>query len=227
MKKRPVIIFISLFLGMYLFPYIPLELFNINYYNFSSNMKNIYNFICDICYMLIIFIIYHKDLTDNFKNLIKNFNKIMYKSFNYYLIGLFFMFISNVIIGHIFIEANTNNENMVRNMITMYPVYMFFSVSIYAPFVEEIIFRKSIKEMFIDSKITKYAYIIISGFIFAFMHIYGDTSSSLDYLYIVSYMAVGVSFAYAYYESNNIFTTILLHSLHNTTALILFLWLGV
>ena len=45
-----------------------------------------------------------------------------------------------------FKNASANNEEAVRTLIDKAPLYMIFSVSIYAPFVEEIIFRKGIKD---------------------------------------------------------------------------------
>ena len=230
MKNKEILMFIILFLGMYLFPYIPLELFNINYNNLTSNMKIIYNFLCDLGYIIIIFMIYYKDIINDFKKYISNFKKIISLAFKYYSIGLFFMIATNIIIGVFFSNASANNEIAVRRMIDIYPLYMIFSTSIYAPIVEEMIFRKSIKDMFLvgkDNKIINYSYILISGFVFALMHILGNTTSYLDYIYIIPYMAVGMSFAKVYYECDNIFSVITLHSLHNTVTILLYLVLGV
>ena len=102
---------------------------------------------------------------------------------------------------------------------------MLFSVAIYAPFIEEIIFRRSIKDIiksFGNNKITKYTYIIISGLIFAAMHVIGTASSTTDYLYIIPYMSLGIVFAYIYDKTDNLFSTIVLHSFHNTMAVILY-----
>ena len=107
---------------------------------------------------------------------------------------------------------------------------MLFSVTIYAPFVEETIFRRSIKDIILtlgNNKLTKYLYIIISGFIFAAMHLLGQTTSALDYLYIIPYMGLGSAFAALYYKTDNLWETIILHAMHNMLAIILYLGLGV
>ena len=57
------------------------------------------------------------------------------------------MIISNNIINIFFSSATATNENMVRLLIDKYPLYMLFSVAIYAPIVEETIFRRSIKDI--------------------------------------------------------------------------------
>ena len=88
------------------------------------------------------------------------------------------------------------------------------------------IFRKSIRDCFKafgDNKWTKYLYILINGFIFAAVHVIGITTSIWDYLYIIPYMALGCSFASLYYKTDNIFSTISMHALHNTVAVILYL----
>lgn len=229
-KILPIVVFILLLFGMAYMPYIPIKILKINLDNLSQNVKIIYNFFCDIIFMLIVFILFKNDYIKNFKNYSKDFFKNFETSFKYYFIGLVIMIVSNLIIGFCFQGANANNEEAVRNLINLYPIYMIFSVSIYAPFIEETIFRKNIKNIvlaFGDNKITKYLYIFISGFIFAAMHIVGMASSSLDYLYIIPYMALGVSFAALFYKTDNIFSSIVMHSLHNTVAVLLYLLLGI
>ena len=229
-KILPIIMFVLLLLGMAFIPYIPLKIFNIDLKSLSESVKIWYNFFCDILFMVIVFFVYKRDYIKNFKDYFKSFGTHFEESFKYYIIGLVIMLVSNLIIGFCFSGANANNEEAVRNLINLYPIYMLFSVAIYAPFIEETIFRKSIKNIvlaFGDNKITKYIYIIISGFIFAIMHIVGMATSPLDYLYVVPYMALGSVFAALYYKTDNIFSSIIMHSLHNSAAVILYLLLGI
>ena len=228
-KITPVIVFILLLLGMAVFPYIPLIIFRIDIDNFSNGMKILYEFICDIGFMITIYTLYHKRINEDFKKYFKHFKKNFEISFKYYFMGYIFMFISNVLISSIVPNATAGNEDIVRNMINMYPLYMLFSVSIYAPFIEELIFRKSIKDavLFKDNKIMKYIYIIISGLIFAGLHVLGVSNNMIDYLYIIPYLSLGITFALLYYKTDNIFSSIMMHSLHNTVAIILYLLGGV
>lgn len=226
MKKiNKIIIFIVLLLLMALFPYIPIMFFKLDYDKFNYTTKILYNFTCDIGFMIIIFFLYNKELIQNFKEYFKNFKANFEESFKYYFIGLAIMIISNILIVLLVKEANANNENTVRELISKAPLYMIFSVSIYAPFIEEIIFRKSIKDAiltFKDNKNIKYLYILASGLIFGLMHIIGSATSIYDYIYIIPYAALGVSFAALYYKKDNIFYTITIHSMHNTLAIILY-----
>lgn len=226
-KKRivPTLIFCLLLLGMAYFPYIPISLFKINYDNFSMTMKALYMFFCDIGYMSILFILYKDKIIKDFKNFFKSFGKNFEDSFKYYFIGVLIMIFSNLILTIFVSGATANNEEAVRNMIDQVPLYMLFSVSIYAPFIEELIFRHSIKDSIMcygKNKITKYLYIFISGFIFALLHVLGQTGSYLDYLYIIPYLSLGIAFSALYQKSDNIFSSILMHSLHNTVTVVLY-----
>ena len=208
-------------------PIIPLKLFNLN---ITKNTLIIYNFICDLVYMLIIFIIYHKDIIKNIKDLKKNPLSILETSLKYYLVGLFFMLISNMLITIFFSTATANNEETVREYINLYPLYMFFSVSIYAPFTEEMLFRKAIHDCFKpfkENNFNKYLYILLSGFIFAGLHVIGLSDKLIDYIYIIPYLSLGIAFASLYKKSNNIFSTIIMHSLHNTITILLYILVGV
>ena len=62
--------------------------------------------------------------------------------------------------------------------------------------------------------------IIISGLIFGLIHISGDVTIN-NFLMSIPYMIMGWTFGYIYYESDNIFTTMTLHFVHNTILFIL------
>lgn len=228
-KILNILMFFLLLAGMAYFPYIPMKLFNFDINSFNDTMKIIYNFICDIGFILIIFLIYKNTIIKNFKEYFKKFGQNFETSFKYYLVGLIIMIISNLIITFVFTKASANNEETVRSLIDNYPLYMIFSVSIYAPFIEEIIFRKSIKDSimsFGNNKFTKYLYIAISGLIFSSLHVVGITTSNWDYIYIIPYLSLGCAFAALYYKTDNIFSTITMHAMHNTITVILYLVAG-
>lgn len=228
-KILPVIIFILLLFGMATFPYVPMKLFNIPYESFNLIMKAIYMFLCDIGYMIILFLIYKDKIIRDFKNYFKKFWSNFEESFKYYFIGLLIMMASNFIIAFFIKGANANNEEAVRSMIDSVPLYMIFSVSLYAPFIEELIFRHSIKDAVMchgNNKLTHGIYVFISGFIFALMHILGQTTSYLDYIYLIPYMSLGIAFSALYSKTDNIFSSISMHALHNTVTIILYLMAG-
>lgn len=228
-KILPIITFVLLLVGMAFFPYIPMELFKIPYENFSITMKALYMFFCDIGYMLVLFLLYKDKIIKDFKNYFKKFASNFEQSFKYYFIGVIVMMVSNLIITFFISDAIAGNEEAVRDMIDMVPLYMLFSVSLYAPFVEELIFRHSIKDLVMchgNNKITRGIYIFLSGFIFALMHILGQATSILDYIYLIPYMSLGVAFSSLYSKTDNIFSTIMMHCLHNTFTIVLYFMAG-
>lgn len=228
-KILPIMMFFILLLGMVAFPYIPMRLFHIRYDEFNLLMKSIYMFFCDVGYIMILFLIYKKKIITDFKNFVKDFWKNFEEAFKYYFIGAIIMVVSNLIITIFISDAVAGNEEAVREMIDSVPLYMIFSVSIYAPFIEELIFRHSIKDSvmcFGNSKLLKYTYVFISGFVFALMHILGQATSILDYVYIVPYMSLGVAFSLLYSKTDNIFSSISMHCLHNTFTIILYFIAG-
>lgn len=187
--------------------------------NLNNILKVIIFLISDLIVIGILLIVYRKTLIKDFKSYFKDFLNNFEQSFKYYIIGLAIMIISNLIIVVFINNQIASNEESVRSLIDIVPLYMIFSVSIYAPITEELIFRKGIREIFNN----KYLYIISSGIIFASMHLASENLSLNTLLYIIPYSSLGITFAYTYYKTNNIFSTIMLHSFHNTMAIILYL----
>ena len=211
---------ICLIILLLTFSYIPLLIFKIDLSKISLTNKIIYLTISDIILLIIYLLIYKKTIKKDFKNF---FNKDILNNIKtplkYWIIGLIIMITSNYIIISLTNITITQNEQAVRTLIEKSLPFMIFESIIYAPITEEIIFRKSIKDIIEN----KYIYIIISGFIFGFMHIIRSTTNYKELLFIIPYGAVGAMFALTYHKTNNIFSTIFIHSLHNSLTLIIYL----
>ena len=63
-------------------------------------------------------------------------------------------------------------------------------------------------------------FILVSGIFFGYMHVAGSTSLT-QWLYIIPYSSLGISFAIMYNKTNTVFTSITIHSIHNTILTIL------
>jgi len=163
---------------------------------------------------IILFLMFRKDLKEDFKKFKKNFweyNDVAVKS---WVIGLVVMCVSNVIIG-IFAPSNMpSNEEGVRTMIKAISFVAIILTGITAPISEEILFRKSIKNVINKNK---WLYVIVSGLVFGAAHIVTKESALTlyDYLYIIPYSSLGFAFAYTCQKTDNIFPSMLIHSLHN------------
>jgi membrane protease YdiL (CAAX protease family) len=168
--------------------------------------------------------IYRKDLTKDGKDFKENWKKYLKTGFNYWITGLIVMIISNIIIGSLSPVSLPENEQAIRDVLKVSPFFIIITSIIMAPIIEELIFRKAIREA-VKNKIL---YITISGLIFGAFHILGAAQSLYSWLYIIPYAALGVSFAYTYIKTDNIYSSMCLHSFHNFITIIqlLLLYIG-
>lgn len=181
----------------------------------SLKTQTMYLIGIDISFMIIIFLLYRKDILNNLSNYFKNFLKCFSTGFKCWMIGILIMIISNIVLSF-YIPSGASNEQAVQTILKQMPQYMIFSAVIYAPFVEELIFRKSIRDIVKND----YLYILVSGFAFGLAHTL-TSSSSLEFLYIIPYGTLGCCFAYSYVKTKNIFVPITFHMIHNAIVVII------
>lgn len=212
-NRKKIIFNLFIFLGYFAYDILITFVFlllNIN----SNKAKSIYLIITSIIYLLLLIYLYRNELKDDLGKF-KLINVVKYIPI--YIIGVLLMAYSNSLISNITNADISKNEELVREYIKLLPIYMSFSTVIYAPIVEEITFRKTFKNIFNN----KYLFIIISGCIFGLVHISFSSTTFNDFLMIIPYIIMGIDFSYIYYKSDNIFTTITLHSIHNLILLII------
>lgn len=217
---KPIIILTVVLLLFYcssLFQLIPISLFNIDMNNCSTLVLNLVRLFPNIVFSVILFLIYRKDLKKDFGNLKDNFNSITDTAIKYWIFGFIGMIITNLLIGTFTPVKISNNEQSIREMISQTPAIAFLFISIFAPFTEELVFRKSFK----DALKGKWLFVLTSGLVFGALHIVGNITSLYGLLYIFPYSILGSFFALTYYETNNIFSTFLIHFTHNSLLLIL------
>lgn len=183
---------------------------------FIKNKTNLfYNLETIIIYLIatiIFLIIARKDIKQSFTNFNK---KILKKSLLYWFIGLIIMSISSDIIDLIGIPLNSN-ESFIREQLLKYPVAQILQAVVFAPIMEEIVFRHSFK----DLSNNKHIYAIFTGLLFALMHLPDAFTNSLMLIHIIPYSALGIAFGYIYKDTDNLLATILPHSLHNLISIL-------
>lgn len=209
---------IFLFILFFTISAIPMLIFRIDINKFNDLDKVIYSLSCSLLFLSIIMLCYKKTLVKDFKPYFKNFGKNFENSFKYYLVGVGVMIFSNLIITLLFQGDLSTNETTVRSYINASPLLMAIDISFYAPLAEELLFRKSVRDVVKN----KWLYIFISGFIFGGMHVIG-TEGLIGLLYLIPYCSLGFTFAYIYAKTDNIYSSIMLHFMHNTLTLILLL----
>lgn len=189
---------------------IVLILEKINPSDLTLTSKIIYLILFEIMIVSIITLINHKKLIKDFKDFKKNFKNYLEKYLPYYILSLIIMMISNVFINKL-TGSIAGNEQAIQETLTKSPIYIFISAAILAPFIEEMVFRQSIRNIIKDNL----TFIITSGLIFGGLHVIGNINTIYDILYIIPYATPGIIFAYILTKTDNIFVPISIHFIHN------------
>ncbi|MBR5662976.1 MAG: CPBP family intramembrane metalloprotease [Bacilli bacterium] len=186
----------------------------------SLNIKNhlllntVY-IISEIIITGILVYLYRNDFKGKFKELnSKEGNKKITSSIKIWLLGLLGMVIFNIFLSTI-IKDIAENESLNRDTLKDLSFYAYTTMIILTPICEEIIFRLSPSKMFNN----KYIYIIFSGLMFGFAHVF--LSSGIQMLYILPYTSLGIAFSSIYANKQNILCSILMHSLHNLICILI------
>lgn len=182
----------------------------VNYSLMNITFKTIYFISFEILIMSIIALINNKLLSEKIKDFKINFKKYLKENIKYYIFSILVMIISNLFIN-VLNNGIASNEESIHNTLKLAPIYMFFSAVIFAPFIEEIIFRLSIRRIIKNDLV----FIITSGLVFGGMHVIGDIKSFIDILYIIPYSAPGIAFALMLKKTNNILVPMSIHFTHN------------
>lgn len=186
------------------------EIYNTN----DLFLANIATIVADLTIVFIFIIIFRKTIIPDFNDFKKNYKKYIKDNIQYWLIGLFLMIISNILIS--FLVEMPTNEEVNRELLFNSTIPSIISMVIVAPILEELITRKSFKDVFKN----QYIYIFISGLIFGSLHLL-VAESLIECLYIIPYGVLGCAFAKIYYNTNNIWSNIFFHALHNFIAILL------
>ena len=195
---------------------IPIALFNIDVNNYTASDLAIVNTFTDLILVLILIILYFKELKKEFKSFKKNWKLNMDTAFKYWFIGLMIMCISNIAIGLITDLSTSSNEQAVQTLVSSTPYLMLFTAGILAPIAEEITFRKGVSKIFKN----KWIYATASGLIFGLLHVIGS-GNILEYLYVIPYGSLGFFFALTYYDTKSIYPSIIMHAIHNSALILL------
>ena len=195
--------------------------FNIILKYIGINNDNLSSIISLAVYLFVIAFVYFQELKNEFKVFKRDFKNCVDTGLKYWLLGFFIMIVSNLIINYLIMGGNiAANEEMNRQAILENPLlYTIMTIGVFAPFIEEILFRKSTDKIFKK----EIYYYVLSGVLFGFAHVMADLSSVLNLLYIIPYGALGYVFALMDKKTNTIFTSIMFHSLHNLLTLIMLL----
>lgn len=211
--KNAFIGFLAIFI-YFTFSYLQLgllQLLSIDYETMSLSLKVIYLIVTETIEMAIIIFLFRKKLKEDIKDLKENHESYFKTYFKYWLFILAVMMISNILIMFITENQTSGNEEAIRNILSKSPIYAYFSGVIFAPIIEELIFRRSIRNIIpIDS-----LFILVSGIVFGGLHVVTGYSGPLDLLYLIPYCTPGIVFASILTKTDNVLVSTSIHFMHN------------
>jgi membrane protease YdiL (CAAX protease family) len=216
---------IIFFLYLLILPNIFYLMFNNGINSNNYWISNLARLAIYFCTFLVIFLIVHKDIIKDFKEFIKNPKPILNKGLSYWIYGVIVMIISNLIISSL-VGSIAVNEQTTRDTLLTSPIYAIPTIIIFGPFLEELVFRYAFKKAF-NKKIL---YALTSALVFGGLHVLtaideftiaGILAHLSEFLFIIPYGSLGFFFACAYYETDNIFSSVIPHTLHNFISVLL------
>lgn len=203
-----VILSVIVILSMFIIP----GLLNNFLYFLGIHNNNISSLLCLLIYGNLLILIYLKEIKEEFLIFKKDFKSCLDTGFKYWMLGIFLMIVSNIIINLIILKGEiAANEELNRQEMLLHPFFTMISAVLLAPILEELIFRKSVDKIF-NRPLT---YVLLSGILFGFAHTIADLSNPLNLLYIIPYGGLGAAFAIMNYKTKTIFTSIIMHTVHN------------
>ena len=183
----------------------------------ESFFNKVPSYLVYVVIFALVLIFNFNDLKSAFLVFVKNFKVYLPFVIKRYFIMLGFMLLVGIPIVLLNNGNTSSNQEALNVMFKKVPLFTLILSTLYAPFVEENIFRLSLSKLFNN----KTLFIIVSGFLFGALHIVDKFTSFYDLLYIFQYSTLGICLAKAYKDSNNIFVSISMHFIQNFIADIL------
>lgn len=137
-----------------------------------------------------------------------------------YVASLIGMTIQYSILGDA-VSQNSANQELFVVLQNINPMIMFFTAVVFAPIVEEVIFRGLLFSNLY--KFNAFVAHLLSAFLFGFIHVYSYILSGdfTQFIYMIPYVLMGLTFSYAYHRRGNIIVPIILHAFSNVVAFML------
>lgn len=146
----------------------------------------------------------------NYDDIINSFKKFNIYSIPKIIIGFVLIFLTSMLVSLLF-SGQTNNQSTINMMYEKKSLLIIHAV-ILAPLAEEIVFRKSIRDL-IKNPIV---YLIVSSLFFGLFH-----CLSGDFENIIKYALPGLMFSIIYLNEENIGLSYIIHLLYNLVVILL------
>ena len=149
-----------------------------------------------------------RDVPAFFKH-IREYSRFFFPKFGIFFIAYYLVAFTITLIA----QVPAANQALLEN----FPLPLLaFSALLYAPLVEETVYRGFLRRVVRDDTF----FIIVSALIFGTIHMLHGGQTAAQYLYIIEYCMLGGFLAYIYVKSDNICVAILGHFCLNFVAFI-------
>ena len=199
------------------------NLVGINYNTFNYKDYTYFDVLIELILFVVVMLLYNKEFKKDYKIFKLNVKDNIRKIISYFALFIALK-IGTALVSSIlsfalnFTLGESENQEAVMKLVSAEPLLMIINTCILAPFVEEGIFRLSIRKVFNN----KYLFILVSGLFFGMMHIFPtDLPTSQALIYSITYVTMGFYLAYIYTETENIWFVIFIHALNNLFSMIL------
>lgn len=169
--------------------------------------------IYDIALLILAIYLFKNELQNGLKELKSHPKVYFHYLLQKYLIGMGIM----IVVSTIALAITNNPVSVNQEALNSLPLWYIAPASIiFAPIVEETVFRVCIRNIIKNDKL----YIIASGLIFGYLHAMHEESIINIIAMTMPYATLGGVFAYIYVKTNNPTASMTVHAGHNTLATI-------
>jgi len=199
----------SYFFAILLLPFISYKILSVSF-NLTDELSIVVyaNLISYIFLTVIALILFGGYLVEDFKK-IESIGKFLKGTLIGWGLLLLALLVSNLLLILITGELDSSqNQQIVEETLGAYPILMAITTVLFAPLVEEIIFRLMLMKKII---LHPWFSILFSSFLFAIIHVI----QAGDFIFMIPYMAMGIPLGYSYYKTGNICYPIGIHLLQN------------
>lgn len=217
--RKSIFLLLSYFVGYnFILPLLAMIIAIYNNYN-----KMIVYMIVDLIYLVIVYHYAKTAINEGFERFRQRLWHNTLELLGQTLLLLSANICCSLLIYIVFKVESSQNQIMIDQMLTSYFWYTAFSSVIFAPIVEECMFRLAIFRTFFKKHFWLPA--LISSIAFGGIHVLSSfiLGNYQDLVNIITYSLMGLIICRYYYRKDNFASAILLHMMNNLVGVILFL----
>lgn len=169
--------------------------------NNLNSFNVLYYVVCMLLMVIVLICAYKNELVSELKVFFKNPIKNILKCFGVFVLLFLIITLGNFVIDQLLGWTKLNSDTLIfPNMKSMF-IYTVLVLVIYTPFVEGIIFNKTINKI-VPQKII---WVVLSGFLYGLMQAGLNFSSVLNVVSTIPYIIIGIVVAFTYEKNKNVF----------------------